>query len=77
MKDRGSTSKLSALRTITRESSVFHNTLRNKQVEFKPYIYTLSKLSRSGNEIFVFNTEQGGIQNNHRPIRNGNGIIEE
>ena len=35
--------------------------MRNKQVEFSPYIYTLSKLSRFGYEISVFNTQQGGI----------------
>ena len=35
-------------------SSVFHNPMRNKQVEFNPYIYTLSKLSRFGYEISVF-----------------------
>ena len=28
-----------------------NNTLKNKQVEFNPYISTLSKLSRLGNEI--------------------------
>ena len=28
--------------------------MRNKQVEFNPYIYTLSKLSRFGYEICVF-----------------------
>ena len=28
--------------------------MRNKQVEFNPYIYTLSKLSRFGYEISVF-----------------------
>ena len=34
--------------------------MRNKQVEFNPYIYTLttlSKLYRFGYEIFVFNTK--------------------
>ena len=30
---------------FTRGSSVFHTSMRNKQVEFNPYIYTLSKLS--------------------------------
>ena len=29
--------------------------MRNKQVEFNPYIYTLSELSRFGYEISVFN----------------------
>ena len=28
--------------------------MRNKQVEFNPYIYTLSKLARFGYEISVF-----------------------
>ena len=31
---------------FTRGSSVFHTSMRNKQVEFNPYIYTLSKLYR-------------------------------
>ena len=31
--------------------------MRNKQVEFNPYIYTLSKLYRFGYEISVFNTK--------------------
>ena len=45
---------------FTRGSSVFHNTMRNKQVqtvEFNPYIYlvySLSKLCRFSDEIFVF-----------------------
>ena len=29
---------------FTRQSAVFHNTMRKKQVESNPYIYTLSKL---------------------------------
>ena len=33
-----------------------YTSLRIKQVEFNPYIYTLSKLSRFGYEISVFNT---------------------
>ena len=36
--------------------------MRNKQVEFNPYIYTFFK-SCFGYEISVFNTQQGGIQN--------------
>ena len=39
---------------FTRGSSVFHTSMRNKQVEFNPYIYTLSKLYRFGYEISVF-----------------------
>ena len=35
-------------------SSVFHTSMRNKQVEFNPYIYTLSKSYRFGYEISVF-----------------------
>ena len=33
--------------------------MRNKQVEFNPYIYTLSKLSRFGYEISVFKYTSG------------------
>ena len=55
MNDRGSTCK-------------FRNA-RNKQVEFIPYIYTLSKLSRFDYGMLVFNTQQGGIQNNRRRSR--------
>ena len=33
--------------------------MRNKQVEFNPYIYTLSKLSRFGYEISVFKYTRG------------------
>ena len=54
--------------------------MRNKQVEFNPYIYTLSKLSRFVNEISVFNTQQGGIQNSRRNgkfIRHGNTFMEK
>ena len=39
---------------FTHGSSVFPNTMRNKQVEFNPYIYTLSKLPCFGYEISVF-----------------------
>ena len=38
---------------VTRGSSVFHNTMRNKKVEFNPYIYTLSELFRFDFEISV------------------------
>ena len=31
-----------------------HTSMRNKQVEFNPYIYTLSKLYRFGYEISIF-----------------------
>ena len=48
MNDRGSTCK------FTRGSSVFHTSMRNKQVEFNRYIYTLSKLYRFGYKISVF-----------------------
>ena len=51
---------------FTRGSSVFHTSMRRKQVEFNLYIYTLSKLSRFGQEISVFNTHQGGILNSRR-----------
>ena len=33
--------------------------MRNKRVEFNPYIYTLSKLSRFGYEISVFKYTTG------------------
>ena len=36
-----------------------HTSMRNKQVEFNPYIYTLSKLSRFGYEISVFKYTTG------------------
>ena len=39
---------------FTRGSSVFHTSMRNKQVEFNSYIYTLSKLYRFCYEISVF-----------------------
>ena len=54
--------------------------MRNKQVEFNPYMYTLPKLSRFGYEISVFNTQQGGIKNSRlssRYIRHGNVTTEE
>ena len=44
---------------FTRGSSVFHTSMRNKQVEFNPYIYTLSKMSRFGYEISVFKYRTG------------------
>ena len=44
---------------FTRRSSVFHTSMRNKQVEVKPYIYSLSKLSRFGYEISVFKYTTG------------------
>ena len=43
--------------------------MRNKQVEFNPYVYTLSKLSRFGYEISVFKYTSGGIQNSRRSSR--------
>ena len=65
IKDRESTCKFrnvwSDFRKFTCGFSVFHNTTRNKKVEFNPYIYTLSKLSHFGYEISIFNTQQGGI----------------
>ena len=59
MNDRGSTCKFRNARSFskfTRGSSVFHTPMRNKQLEFNPYIYTLSKLYRFGYKISVFNT---------------------
>ena len=34
--------------------TALHTSMKNKQVEFNPYIYTLSKLYRFGYEISVF-----------------------
>ena len=39
MKERGSMCKFRNARISTRGSYVFHNTMRNKQVEFNPYIH--------------------------------------
>ena len=80
MKDRGSTCKFrnawSAFRKFTPGSSVFNNTMR-ENVEFNPYINSLSKLSSFGYEISVFNTQQGGIKNSCRFKRHENGFMEE
>ena len=46
-------------RVNTRGSSVCLTSMRNKQVEFNPYIYSLSKLSRFGYEISVFKNTTG------------------
>ena len=63
MNDRGSMCKFrnaqSAFRKCTRRSSVNHNSMRNKQLEFNPYIYTLSKLSHFSYEISVFKYTTG------------------
>ena len=59
--DRGSTCKFrnarSAFRNLHVDPLSLHTSMRNKQVEFNPYIYTLSKLYRFGYEISVFNTK--------------------
>ena len=62
--DRGSTCKFrnarSAFRNLHVDPLSIHTFMRNKQVEFNPYIYTLttlSKLYRFGYEISVFNTK--------------------
>ena len=59
--DRGSTFKFrnarSAFRNLHVDPLSLHTSMRNKQVEFNPYIYTLttlSKLYRFGYEISVF-----------------------
>ena len=59
--DRGSTCKFrnarSAFRNLHVDPLSLHTSMRNKQVEFNPYIYTLttlSKLYRFGYEISVF-----------------------
>ena len=58
--DRGSTCKFlnarSAFRNLHMDPLSLHTSMRNKQVEFDPYIYNLSKLYRFGYEISVFNT---------------------
>ena len=38
---------------------IFHTSMRNKQVESNPYIYTLKNLSRFGYEISVFKYTTG------------------
>ena len=44
--------------------------MRNKQVEFNPYIeYTLSKLYRLTMKYPFLNTQQGGIQNSRHMSR--------
>ena len=60
----GSTCKFrnarSAFRNLHVDPLSLHTFMRNKQVEFNPYIYTLttlSKLYRFGYEISVFNTK--------------------
>ena len=55
MNDRGSTCKF----CNACGSSVFHTSMRNIQVEFNPYIYTLSKLSRFSYEISFFEYTTG------------------
>ena len=62
--DRGSTCQFRNVRSAFRNWHVdplsLHTFMRNKQVEFNPYIYTLttlSKLYRFGYEISVFNTK--------------------
>ena len=62
--DRVSTCKFrnarSAFRNLHVDPLSLHTFMRNKQVEFNPYIYTLntlSKLYRFGYEISVFNTK--------------------
>ena len=64
LSDRGSTCKFrnarSAFRNLHVDPLSLHTFMRNKQVEFNPYIYTLttlSKLYRFGYEISVFNTK--------------------
>ena len=56
--DRGSTCKFrnarSAFRNLHVDPLSLHTSMRNKQVEFNPYIYTLSKLYRFGYKISVF-----------------------
>ena len=42
---------------VSHGSMKLHTSMRNKQVEFNPYTYTLSKLYRFGYEISVFNTK--------------------
>ena len=44
----------SAFRNLHVDPLSLHTSIRNKQVEFNPYIYTLSKLYRFGYEIYGF-----------------------
>ena len=56
MKDRGSTCKFRNAQSAFPNlyvDPVFDNTMRNKQVEFNPYIYTFFKLSCIGYEISI------------------------
>ena len=46
--------QLCALRNLHVDPLSLHTSMRNKQVEFNPYIYTLTKLYRFGYEISVF-----------------------
>ena len=53
---------MSRFSKFTRGSSVFHASMRNKQVKFNPYIYTLSQLYRFGYEISVFSAPEPKAQ---------------
>ena len=62
MNDRESTCKFCNARSAFRNlhvNPVFHTSMRNKQVEFNPNIYTLSKLSRFCYEISIFKYTTG------------------
>ena len=57
MNDRGSMCKFRNAQSAFRNlhvDTVFHTSMRNKQVEFNPYIYTFSKLFPFGYEMSVF-----------------------
>ena len=43
----------SAFRNLHVDPLSLHTSMRNKQVEFNPYIYTLSELSRFGYEVYT------------------------
>ena len=56
-----------ALFEIYNGYSVLHTSMRNKQVEFNPYIYTLYQHCPVLAMKYLFlNTQQGGIQNSRR-----------
>ena len=63
--DRGSTCKFrnarSAFRNLHMDPLSLHTSMRNKQVEFNPYIYTLSKLYRLATKYPFFNTKHPAI----------------
>ena len=66
--DRGSTCKFrnarSAFRNLHVDHLSLHTSMRNKQVEFNPYIYTLTTLSK----LYRFGFEISGFFNTKHPV---------